>query len=35
MMKYEAFLHIAGLLNANLQIIPLLFGSLGLENVSI
>ena len=31
MMKHEAFLHIAGLLNANLQIIPLLFGSLGLK----
>ena len=30
-MKHEAFLHIAGLLNANLQIIPLLFGSLGLK----
>jgi|GEM_PF-676632 len=31
MEKHEAFLHIAGLLNTKLQIIPLLFGSLGLE----
>ena len=31
MEKHEAFLHIAGLLNTKLHIIPLLFGSLGLE----
>ncbi len=30
-MKKEAFMHIAGLLNEKLNIVPLLFGSLGLE----
>ena len=30
-MKYAEFLHIAGLLNAKLGVVPCLFGSLGLE----
>lgn len=32
-MKYSHFLHIANLLNKKLSIIPLLFGSLGLERL--
>ena len=30
-MKYSEFLHIAGLLNVQLSVCPLLYGSLGLE----
>lgn len=31
--KYHAFLHIASLLNQKLNVVPLLYGSLGLERV--
>ncbi len=30
-MKNQEFIHLAGLLNRKLDIVPLLFGSLGLE----